>query len=211
MTNDELLLKIKNGLGITTNYQDATLQVFIDDVKAYMMSAGVLPAVVDSQKAVGCILRGVADLWNYGSGNATLSDYFKSRMLQLKHEEVENAAIMHYETYIPTLDEISVYGWHTCVMGIAKNLNQVELTVTNEQIITALVTLPDGTTSTGENSGTGNRRVISVNSEGIYIMPNTVYDITQSKFVDNENTTCIAVPEAFYGSDIVFETFEKAV
>ena len=42
MTDAELLTKIKSGLGITGTYQDATLQVYIDDVKAFMRSAGVL-------------------------------------------------------------------------------------------------------------------------------------------------------------------------
>lgn len=89
MTNTELLTKIKNGLGITTDYQNETLQVYIDEVKAFMLSAGVKKAVVESEKSVGCILRGVADLWNYGSGNATLSEYFKMRVVQLKFEDVE--------------------------------------------------------------------------------------------------------------------------
>ena len=84
MTDAELLAKIKNGLGITGNYQDNTLRVYIDDVKAFMLGAGVDENVVNSPVAVGCIMRGVADLWNYGSGNATLSDYFRMRLIQLK-------------------------------------------------------------------------------------------------------------------------------
>lgn len=84
MTDAELLVKIKNGLGITGDFQDATLTVYVDDVKAFMKSAGVADAVITSEASVGCIMRGVADLWNYGSGNATLSDYFRMRMLQLK-------------------------------------------------------------------------------------------------------------------------------
>lgn len=84
MTDAELLSKIKNGLGITGNYQDNTLQVYVDDVKAFMLDAGVDENVVNSPAAVGCIMRGVADLWNYGSGNATLSTYFRMRLIQLK-------------------------------------------------------------------------------------------------------------------------------
>lgn len=90
MTDAELLTKIKKGLGITGNYQDNTLQVYIDDVKAFMLGAGVDKNVVNSPAAVGCIMRGVADLWNYGSGNATLSDYFRMRLIQLKAETVED-------------------------------------------------------------------------------------------------------------------------
>lgn len=94
MTDAELLTKIKNGLGITGTFQDETLQVYIDEVKAFMQSAGVIDNVIKSSVAVGCIMRGVADLWNYGSGNASLSNYFKMRVLQLKaikEETGENA------------------------------------------------------------------------------------------------------------------------
>lgn len=79
----ELLLKVKNGLGISHNYLDDTLQVYIDEAKAFMIGAGVPAAVVSDTAAVGCILRGVADLWNYGSGSTGLSDYFKMRVTQL--------------------------------------------------------------------------------------------------------------------------------
>lgn len=84
MTDAEILAKVKNGLGITGDFQDETLQVYVDEVKAFMRSAGVSKTVVESPASVGCIMRGVADLWNYGSGNATLSDYFKKRLIQLK-------------------------------------------------------------------------------------------------------------------------------
>lgn len=86
MTDVELLGKVKKGLGITGEFQDETLSVYIDDVKAFMRSAGVPETVISSEISVGCIMRGVADLWNYGSGNATLSDYFRMRLIQLKAE-----------------------------------------------------------------------------------------------------------------------------
>lgn len=84
-----LLDKVKSGLGITGTFQDATLQIYINEVKAFMISAGVEAEVIESEKAVGCILRGVADLWNYGAGNATLSNYFGMRLIQLKAETAE--------------------------------------------------------------------------------------------------------------------------
>ena len=83
MTNAELLTKIKSGLGITGTYQDDTLQLYIDEVKSFMESAGVNKSVIESEAAVGCIIRGVADMWNYGSGSANLSPYFVQRMIQL--------------------------------------------------------------------------------------------------------------------------------
>lgn len=83
MEGAELLKKIKAGLGITGDYQDDTLQFYIDEVKAFMLSAGVAQTVIDSPVAVGCIMRGVADLWNYGSGSVKLSEYFVQRVIQL--------------------------------------------------------------------------------------------------------------------------------
>lgn len=88
MTDAELLAKIKQGLGIMGNFHDATLQIYIDDVKAFMASAGVDQDVIESAASVGCIMRGVADLWNYGSGSAKLSEYFKQRLIQLKKVEI---------------------------------------------------------------------------------------------------------------------------
>lgn len=82
---DNLLTKIKKGKNITGTYQDDTLQIHIDEVKAFMLSAGVSQAVIDSDKAVGCILRGVSDLWEGDS----LSSYFKMRVQQLRKEKVE--------------------------------------------------------------------------------------------------------------------------
>lgn len=93
MTETELLTKVKQGLGITGDFQDDTLQSYIDEVKGFMLSAGVAPDVIRSNVSAGCIMRGVADLWNYGSGNATLSDYFRMRVLQLKCEVVENGNV----------------------------------------------------------------------------------------------------------------------
>lgn len=91
MTDAELLAKVKHGLGITGDFQDETLMLYIEDVKSFMKSAGIKEAVLNNEVSVGCIMRGVADLWNYGSGNATLSDYFKMRLIQLKAEQVEES------------------------------------------------------------------------------------------------------------------------
>lgn len=83
MADADLLSKVKTGLGIFGEYQDETLTIYIEDVKAFMISAGVPREVADSSASVGCILRGVADLWNYGSGSVGFSDYFKMRVTQL--------------------------------------------------------------------------------------------------------------------------------
>lgn len=86
MTDSELLQKVKKGLGIRGTYQDETLQLYIDEVKEYMKSAGVSQTVIDDSGSVGVIVRGVADLWNYGSGSAELSPYYRQRIIQLAWE-----------------------------------------------------------------------------------------------------------------------------
>lgn len=91
MAEITLLDKVKSALGITGNYQDATLSVYIDEVKSYMLSAGVPEDVVDSLSSAGVISRGVTDIWNYGTGDGKLSDYFYQRVSQLSYvvEEAE--------------------------------------------------------------------------------------------------------------------------
>lgn len=81
--NTELLSKVKAALGITGTHQDETLLFYIDDVKAFMIKAGVPPRVVESTAAFGVIARGVADLWNYGNGDTKLSEFFQWRVAQL--------------------------------------------------------------------------------------------------------------------------------
>lgn len=78
-----VLKDVKNALGITGDYQDSTLNVYINDVKDYLKKAGVSDDVINSQASAGAIARGVADLWNYGSGDGKLSPYFYERVIQL--------------------------------------------------------------------------------------------------------------------------------
>lgn len=85
--NYELLIKVKNGLGITGDFQDNTLQIYIDEVKDFMHRAGVSDAIINSNSSVGVITRGVSDLWDYGSGSTGLSPYFKERVVQLRAGE----------------------------------------------------------------------------------------------------------------------------
>lgn len=70
---------VKNALGVTGSYQDATLQSYIDEVTAFLVDAGVASKNITS----GVIARGVADLWNYGAGEGKLSQYFMQRAAQL--------------------------------------------------------------------------------------------------------------------------------
>lgn len=84
ITEADLLAAVKESLNVTGGHFDGILQRYIDEVKLYLESAGVLPDVIGSTLAVGCISRGVADLWNYGNGDTKLSDYFYQRAEQLR-------------------------------------------------------------------------------------------------------------------------------
>lgn len=73
------LENVKNALGITGDYQDATLQIYFDEVVSFLRDAGV----ADSNITSGIVARGVSDLWNYGSAEGKLSQYFYQRASQL--------------------------------------------------------------------------------------------------------------------------------
>lgn len=70
---------VKNAIGITGNYQNATLLQYINEVVAFLNDAGVKTENITS----GIVARGVSDLWNYGAGEGKLSDYFMKRATQL--------------------------------------------------------------------------------------------------------------------------------
>lgn len=79
-----ILEEVKTRLGITGNYHDSILESYIADVKVYLENTGISP---DSEKAIGLIARGVADMWNYGSGDGGLSPLFYDMCTQLALSE----------------------------------------------------------------------------------------------------------------------------
>ena len=92
MTDLELLEKVKKGLGVSGTYQDDTLQLYINEVKEFMINAGVTQSTIDGSESVGVIIRGVADLWNYGAGSTELSPYFLQRVTQLAYKVTDEGA-----------------------------------------------------------------------------------------------------------------------
>lgn len=76
------LANVKTALGITGNYQDGTLQIYFDEVVAFLTDAGVAESLITD----GIVARGVADLWNYGAGEGKLSEYFMQRATQLAYK-----------------------------------------------------------------------------------------------------------------------------
>lgn len=82
MSDNELLENVKNSLGITGDYLNATLKTYMDEVVEYMVGAGVKRDDITT----GVVARGIADLWNYGSGEGRLSEYFYQRVSQLVYK-----------------------------------------------------------------------------------------------------------------------------
>lgn len=83
MTDAELLEEVKKRIGVTGEYQNDTIAGHIQDVKDYMVDAGVNESIMDTTKIIGAVTRGVSDLWNYGAGNGDFSSYFYQRVTQL--------------------------------------------------------------------------------------------------------------------------------
>lgn len=90
MNKMELLEEVKVGLGNVPPHLDKTIALYIDEVTEYLVSAGVSSDLIDLEKdfisprCIGCIIRGVADLWNYGNSDTKLSEYFYQRADQLR-------------------------------------------------------------------------------------------------------------------------------
>lgn len=90
MSDTELLTQVKLRLGITGTYQDDLLTGYISDIKEFLKDAGVPTQVVDSDASLGVIARGVADTWNYGSGDGEYSKIFFQRIEQLRRVPIDH-------------------------------------------------------------------------------------------------------------------------
>lgn len=81
----DLLQEVKDRLMISGNFHDKLLLGYIDDVKQFLISSGIKQSIVESEKCIGAIAKGVSDLWL----NGVFSETFKMRVVQLTFE-VEN-------------------------------------------------------------------------------------------------------------------------
>lgn len=94
LTDTQILEQVKIRLGISGTFHDELLSGLISDTKAFCLDAGVKSTVLNSDVSVGVISRGVADTWNYGSGDGEFSQMFFQRLTQLKVQaEVDNGSI----------------------------------------------------------------------------------------------------------------------
>ena len=80
---EDMLDKVKKGLGVTGTDLDATLGEYIAEVVAFLIDAGI----PENNITAGLVTRGVSDLWNYGSGEGKLSEYFLQRATQLSYKQ----------------------------------------------------------------------------------------------------------------------------
>lgn len=84
----ELLEKVKQGRNITGTYHDSRIGIYIDEVKQYLLDAGVPAAVLETDRVVGIVTIGVDNLMEEGA----LSDYFKQRAIQLRLAPIQEEA-----------------------------------------------------------------------------------------------------------------------
>ena len=85
MTNEQLLVECKIGLGIplASTGHDGVLSPKIRAVKSFMTGAGVSVLAMDNDLAVGVIVMGVTDLWSLQGGEIKFSPVFYTLLGQL--------------------------------------------------------------------------------------------------------------------------------
>lgn len=76
LTSDQLLQKIKAGLSVSGNFNDASLSIKILAVKQYMLNAGVTEDKIETDLGIATLTIGVSDLWNLSPGEIKFSDAF---------------------------------------------------------------------------------------------------------------------------------------
>lgn len=73
------LENVKTMIGITGDFQNDTLQAWMDETVAFLVDSGV----PEDRQTDGIVARGVLDLWNYGAGDGKFSQSFMQRASQL--------------------------------------------------------------------------------------------------------------------------------
>ena len=73
------LTDVKTALGITGEYQDQKIQLYINTVEEFLKNSGVKEQAIDA----GVVAIGVTDLWSYESGEGKFSKTFMMLATQL--------------------------------------------------------------------------------------------------------------------------------
>lgn len=84
LSYEQLLARVKTARNETGEYHDGRIGIYIDEVKQYLLGAGVPAAVLETDAVVGVVAIGVDNLMEEGA----LSDYFKQRAIQLRNTPV---------------------------------------------------------------------------------------------------------------------------
>lgn len=85
---DQLLERVKKARNITGDYHNDRIGIYIEEVKQYLLGAGVPAAVLETEIVVGIVAIGVDNLMEEG----VLSDYFRQRAIQLRLAPVSEEA-----------------------------------------------------------------------------------------------------------------------
>lgn len=85
----DCLQDVKDALKITGSFHDKSLKIYISDIRRYLLGAGIKFAIVDSEVCSGVIARGVSDIWNGGSNDGKLSEYFYDSVAQLAYSTID--------------------------------------------------------------------------------------------------------------------------
>ena len=83
MDDTTLVNELKKRLSITDNYHDEMLLTFANDTKDYLKAGGVSSELLESDKALGILARGVIDLWNNTPSGGSFSPVFLQRAVQM--------------------------------------------------------------------------------------------------------------------------------
>lgn len=92
MTDDELLVKVKAGMGISGSALDAKLLMHVKAAKGLMANYDVATEEIESDLGIQCLTAGVQDLLNPVPGGMNFSPATLMILQQLHHvslEEVE--------------------------------------------------------------------------------------------------------------------------
>lgn len=85
MTDNDILVKVKAGIGITGTSLDTKLLQLLAAVKAYMTNYGITTTQIEASLGIQCMTVGVQDLLNASPGEAKFSIAFDLMLGQLHH------------------------------------------------------------------------------------------------------------------------------
>lgn len=84
MTLEEQVKEVKRAIfGNTEHNDNGVIALYVEEVRAFLLDAGVSEEKLNSREVLGALVIGTSDLWNYQAGGVKYSDYFIKRVNQL--------------------------------------------------------------------------------------------------------------------------------